>query len=81
MKLNEMTYTEGARRESKRIGRGHGSGNGKTAGKGHKGQNARSGGGVREVSKVDKHHYQDVYQNVDLLTSTVKNMQSLTLKV
>ena len=46
MKLNEMTYTEGARRESKRIGRGHGSGNGKTAGKGHKGQNARSGGGV-----------------------------------
>ena len=47
MKLNEMTYTEGARRQSKRIGRGHGSGNGKTAGKGHKGQNARSGGGVR----------------------------------
>ena len=47
MKLNELKYTEGARRESKRIGRGHGSGNGKTAGKGHKGQNARSGGGVR----------------------------------
>lgn len=47
MKLNEMTYTEGARHERKRIGRGHGSGNGKTAGKGHKGQNARSGGGVR----------------------------------
>lgn len=47
MKLHEMTYTEGARRERKRIGRGHGSGHGKTAGKGHKGQNARSGGGVR----------------------------------
>lgn len=47
MKLHELKYTEGARRESKRIGRGHGSGNGKTAGKGHKGQNARSGGGVR----------------------------------
>lgn len=47
MKLHELTYTEGARRESKRIGRGHGSGNGKTAGKGNKGQNARSGGGVR----------------------------------
>lgn len=47
MKLNEMTYTEGARKTRKRIGRGHGSGNGKTAGKGHKGQNARSGGGVR----------------------------------
>lgn len=47
MKLHEMTYTEGARTSKKRIGRGHGSGNGKTAGKGHKGQNARSGGGVR----------------------------------
>lgn len=47
MKLHELKYTEGARRESKRIGRGLGSGNGKTAGKGHKGQNARSGGGVR----------------------------------
>lgn len=46
MKLNEMKYTEGARHNSYRVGRGHGSGNGKTAGKGHKGQNARSGGGV-----------------------------------
>lgn len=46
MKLNELKYTDGARRESYRVGRGHGSGNGKTAGKGHKGQNARSGGGV-----------------------------------
>ena len=46
MNLNEMKYTEGARHTSKRIGRGLGSGNGKTAGKGHKGQNARSGGGV-----------------------------------
>ncbi len=47
MKLNELKYTEGARRNSKRIGRGQGSGNGKTSGKGNKGQNARSGGGVR----------------------------------
>jgi len=46
MKLNEMKYTEGARFTSKRIGRGLGSGNGKTAGKGQKGQNSRSGGGV-----------------------------------
>lgn len=46
MKLHELKYTEGARRDSKRIGRGQGSGTGKTAGKGHKGQNARSGGGV-----------------------------------
>ncbi len=47
MKLHELTYTEGSRKNRKRIGRGHGSGQGKTAGKGHKGQNARSGGGVR----------------------------------
>lgn len=46
MKLHELKYTEGARRSRKRIGRGHGSGHGKTSGKGHKGQNARSGGGV-----------------------------------
>ncbi len=46
MKLNEMKPTEGARFNSKRIGRGQGSGNGKTSGKGQKGQNSRSGGGV-----------------------------------
>ncbi len=46
MKLHELKYTDGARRKSFRVGRGHGSGNGKTSGKGHKGQNARSGGGV-----------------------------------
>ena len=44
MKLNELEASTKAR---KRIGRGPGSGNGKTSGKGHKGQNARSGGGVR----------------------------------
>ena len=47
MKLHELKPAEGSRQERKRIGRGIGSGNGKTAGKGHKGQNARSGGGVR----------------------------------
>lgn len=47
MKLHELQPAEGARKERKRKGRGIGSGNGKTAGKGHKGQNARSGGGVR----------------------------------
>ena len=46
MNLNEMKYNDGARRNTKRLGRGPGSGQGKTAGKGHKGQNARSGGGV-----------------------------------
>ena len=47
MKLHELSPTPGSTKEVKRVGRGHGSGNGKTAGKGHKGQNARSGGGVR----------------------------------
>ena len=47
MKLNELKPAEGSARASFRVGRGPGSGNGKTAGKGHKGQNARSGGGVR----------------------------------
>lgn len=47
MKLHELKPAEGARKERNRVGRGIGSGNGKTAGRGHKGQNARSGGGVR----------------------------------
>lgn len=47
MKLHELQYSEGARKNKKRIGRGQGSGTGKTSGKGNKGQNARSGGGVR----------------------------------
>ncbi len=46
MKLEEMKFNPGARSTRKRLGRGQGSGTGKTAGKGHKGQNARSGGGV-----------------------------------
>ena len=47
MKLHELSPQEGSVKEKFRKGRGAGSGNGKTAGKGHKGQNARSGGGVR----------------------------------
>ena len=47
MKLHELTPAFGSTKESKRIGRGHGSGNGKTAGKGHKGQKARAGRGMR----------------------------------
>jgi large subunit ribosomal protein L15 len=47
MKLNELSPAYGSTKDSYRKGRGPGSGNGKTAGKGHKGQNARSGGGVR----------------------------------
>ena len=47
MKLHELSPAAGSVKENYRKGRGAGSGNGKTAGKGHKGQNARSGGGVR----------------------------------
>ena len=47
MKLHELSPAEGSAKKSYRKGRGPASGNGKTAGKGHKGQNARSGGGVR----------------------------------
>ena len=47
MKLHELSPQEGSVKSRFRKGRGAGSGNGKTAGKGHKGQNARSGGGVR----------------------------------
>ena len=47
MKLNELSPAAGSAKAAYRKGRGAGSGNGKTAGKGHKGQNARSGGGVR----------------------------------
>ncbi len=47
MKLHELKPVEGARHSKKRVGRGTGSGHGKTSGRGHKGQNSRSGGGVR----------------------------------
>ena len=47
MKLHELSPAAGSTKEAYRKGRGPGSGNGKTAGRGHKGQNARSGGGVR----------------------------------
>ena len=47
MKLNQLTATPGATKARKRIGRGYGSGTGKTAGKGHKGQKARAGHGMR----------------------------------
>ena len=47
MKLNQLTAAPGSTKERKRIGRGSGSGNGKTAGKGHKGQKARAGHGMR----------------------------------
>jgi large subunit ribosomal protein L15 len=47
MRLHELAPAEGARKKRKRVGRGEGSGHGKTSGRGHKGQRARSGGGTR----------------------------------
>jgi large subunit ribosomal protein L15 len=47
MKLHELAPADGSNKNKKRVGRGNGSGSGKTAGKGNKGQNSRSGGGVR----------------------------------
>ena len=47
MKIHELSPAKGSTKANKRLGRGIGSGVGKTSGKGHKGQNARSGGGVR----------------------------------
>lgn len=47
MKLHELSSAPGSRKERKRVGRGTSSGTGKTSGRGHKGQNSRSGGGVR----------------------------------
>ncbi|WP_405098386.1 50S ribosomal protein L15 [Oceanobacillus sp. FSL H7-0719] len=47
MRLHELKANEGTRKERNRVGRGMSSGNGKTSGRGHKGQKARSGGGVR----------------------------------
>ena len=47
MKLHELAPAEGSKQERFRVGRGHGSGNGKTAGKGHKGQKARAGRGMQ----------------------------------
>jgi len=47
MKLHDLSAVPGSTKEAKRIGRGHGSGQGKTAGKGHKGQKARAGRGMR----------------------------------
>ncbi len=79
MKLHELSPVPGSTHAVKRVGRGAGSGNGKTAGKGHKGQNARSGGGVRpgfEGGQMPLHRrlpkrgfvniYRTAYANINL---------------
>ena len=57
MKLHELKPAEGAVKSRKRLGRGTATGQGKPAGRGQKGQKSRSGGGVREVSKIHSEKY------------------------
>ena len=61
MKLHELSPAPGSTKEVKRIGRGHGSGNGKTAGKGHKGQNARSGGQMPLTRRIPKRGFNNIF--------------------
>ena len=82
MKLNELSPAAGSVKEAYRKGSGHGSGNGKTAGKGHKGQNARSGGGVRPgfeggqmplYRRVPKKGFTNIF-GTDYATVNVENL-------
>ena len=72
MKLHELTPAAGATKPAYRKGRGAGSGNGKTAGRGHKGQWARSGGGVRPLLSCTKRvlmYLSPVTQQTQLVSS------------
>jgi large subunit ribosomal protein L15 len=73
MKLHELKPAEGSRKKEVRVGRGTGSGVGKTSGRGHKGQNARSGGGVRPgfeggqmpiYRRLPKRGFKNIWANV-----------------
>ena len=68
MRLNEISDNQGATKDRKRVGRGAGSGTGKTSGRGHKGQKSRAG-----ASRAGKCQYIAGYQNVDLKTLSVNN--------
>ncbi len=75
MDLSNLRPAEGSRQSDDfRRGRGHGSGNGKTAGKGHKGQIARSGPPRNQVSKVVRCLYTDVFLREVSLTETLKKL-------
>lgn len=82
MRLNELTAAPGSTKTGRRIGRGHGSGQGKTAGKGHKGQKARSGGGVRAgfeggqmpmARRVPKRGFNNIFA-LEIVTVNVGNL-------
>lgn len=61
MKLHELSPAPGSTKKAFRVGRGAGSGNGKTAGKGHKGQKARSAAAYGQVLKAARCHCRDVF--------------------
>lgn len=79
MKLHELQPATGSRKVRNRVGRGTSSGNGKTSGRGQKGQKLVAVAVSAQVLKVDKLHCSVVFQNVDLQISTLKSTQSLTL--
>ena len=80
MNLNELQPAEGSKFAPKRVGRGIGSGTGKTSGKGHKGQNARSGGGVRPGFEGGQMHYTEDFLSVVLRIYLQSSMLLLTLR-
>ena len=95
MKLNELAPAEGSKKKAFRKGRGHGSGNGKTAGRGANGQNSRSGGGVRvgfeggqmplyrRMPKVgfNNKRFQDKYAEVNIEALNIFNDKELVDEV
>lgn len=81
MKLHELEYTEGARRASFRVGRGIGTGNGKTSGKGQKVKTLEAVAEHVSASKVVKTHYSVVYQKEASTILLVSNSQLLTSRI
>ena len=84
MKLHELQPVEGSKHYKKRVGRGTGSGMGKTATRGHKGQNARSGGGVRPgyeggQTPVFKRLPKRGFTNVNRKDYAIVNVQDLNV--
>lgn len=79
MKLNELTAVPGSRKAPKRIGRGIGSGQGKTAGKGHKGQKARSGGSIRPGFEGGQMPLQRRLPKRGFINQFAKNIQTVNI--
>lgn len=67
MGIENLTPAEGSVKSRKRVGRGQGSGTGKTAARGSKGQKARTGYSRKETLRVDSSHLQEDFQKLDLL--------------